>query len=82
MRGLRALWTRLRHGRQAQADFEAELQSHIDLHTEEGLRAGLTPSEALRAALLQLGGAEQARQAYRERASLPWLDGASCAEAS
>ena len=74
MRGLRALWTRLRHGRQAQADFEAELQSHIDLHTEEGLRAGLTPSEALRAALLQLGGAEQARQAYRERASLPWLD--------
>jgi len=74
MRGLRALWMRLRSGRYAQADFEAELQSHLDLHTEEGVRAGLTPEEARRAALIRLGGAEQTRQAYRERASLPWLE--------
>lgn len=77
MHKLRALWARLRgifgSGRTAD-EFEAELESHIAAHTEDGVRAGLTAEEARRQALLRLGCVEQARQRYRERATLPWLE--------
>jgi predicted permease len=55
-------------------DFNAELESHVALHTEDGIRSGLSPAEARRQALIHLGGAEQTRQAYRERRTLPWLE--------
>ena len=55
-------------------DFTAELESHVALHTDDGLRAGLTPEEARRQALIRLGGLEQTQQAHRERRTLPWLD--------
>jgi predicted permease len=58
----------------ADDDFSAELATHIDLHTEDGIRAGLSPQEARRQACIRLGGAEQTRQAYRERRGLPWFD--------
>jgi predicted permease len=77
MRKLRALWIRL-HGmigaRRHDADFAAELETHVALHTDAGIRAGLTPQEARRQALISLGGAEQTRQAYREQRTLPWLE--------
>jgi predicted permease len=62
---------RVRH---ADDDFTAELESHIALHTDAGIRAGLTPEEARRQALIRLGGAEQTRQVHRERRTLPWID--------
>jgi putative ABC transport system permease protein len=62
---------RLRH---TEADFTSELESHVALHTEDGIRAGLTPAEARRQALIRLGGAEQTRQAHRERRTFPWLE--------
>jgi predicted permease len=77
MRKLRVLWIRLRgffSAQHADADFDAELESHVAMHTEDGIRAGLTPAEARRQALIRLGGAEQTRQAYRERRTLPWLE--------
>jgi predicted permease len=70
MRQLRALWIRLFGAKDAQSEFDAELASHVALHTDEGVRAGLTPEEARRQALIKLGGEEQARQAYRDRATL------------
>jgi len=74
MRQLRALWMRLFGSRQMQREIDAELASHIDLHTQDGVRAGLSPDEARRQALIRLGGTEQTRQAYRDRASLPPLE--------
>jgi predicted permease len=77
MRKLRALWIRLCGligARRDEDDFAAELESHVAMHTEDGIRAGLTPAEARRQALIRLGGAEQTRQAYRERRTLPWLE--------
>jgi hypothetical protein len=77
MRKLRALWMRLRgvlHRVQADEEFNAELESHIAMHMEDGIRAGLSPLEARRQALIRLGGAEQARQAHRERRGMPWLE--------
>src|SRR5580700_10130834 len=77
MRKLRALILRLcglSNSRGSEADFAAELESHVALHTEDGIRAGLTPAEARRQALILLGGAEQTRQAQRERRTLPALE--------
>jgi putative ABC transport system permease protein len=77
MHKLRALWIRLRGligARRDEDDFAAELESHVAMHTEDGIRAGLSPVEARRQALIRLGGAEQTRQAYRERRTLPWLE--------
>ncbi len=77
MRKLRAFILRLRGlfgARPSAADFAAELESHVALHTEDGVRAGLTPAEARRQALVRLGGVEQTRQAQRERRTLPWIE--------
>jgi len=77
MRTLRAFGLRLLglfHTRRSGDDFSAELEAHVALHTEDGIRAGLTPQESRRQALIRLGGVEQVQQAHRERRTLPWLD--------
>lgn len=74
MRSIRAFFLRILRTGATSADFDSELQSHIEMHTDEGVRSGLTPEEARRVALLRLGGAEQTRQAHRERASIPWFE--------
>jgi predicted permease len=55
-------------------EFAAELESHLAMHIGEEMRAGLSAEEARRRALMRLGGAEQTRQAYRERVTLPRLE--------
>jgi predicted permease len=77
MRKLRALWMRLRgmcSARRAEMDFAAELENHLAMHIEDGMRAGLDREEARRQALIRLGGLEQAKIAHRERSGLPLLE--------
>lgn len=77
MRKLRALWMRICgifDSKEMDGEFDAELESHIAAHTKDGVKAGLSPGEARRQALICLGGADQARERYREQASLPWLE--------
>lgn len=77
MRNLRALWLRLRvifYAEQANHEFSAELESHLQMHTEDNLRSGMSPKEARRQALIRLGGIERTRQAYRERQSILWIE--------
>jgi predicted permease len=77
MRKLRALWMRLTgllHSASADLDFSAELESHITMQVDEGVRSGLSPEEARRRALIRLGGKEQVLQTQRERHGLPWLE--------
>jgi len=77
MRKLRALWLRLRAmmtGHTRDNEFDDELASHVAMHIDDGVRAGLSEAEARRRALIRLGGAEQTRQAQRERRTLPWLE--------
>lgn len=52
-------------------EFDAELESHIAMDAEAAVRSGLSEDEARRQAVLRLGGTEQTRQAYRDRATLP-----------
>lgn len=77
MRSLRALWVRIRNmlGRdRVDRELSAELDAHIAMHMEAGVAAGLSEAEARRIALVKLGGAEQVRQAQRERAGLVWVE--------
>jgi putative ABC transport system permease protein len=51
-----------------------ELRSHLDLHIEESVQAGLSAEQARRTALIKLGGVEPTKELYRERRGLPFLD--------
>src|SRR5688500_19481133 len=51
-------------------DLAAELESHIQLQTEDNLRAGMTPEAARRDAILKFGGIESVKASYREQRSL------------
>jgi len=58
----------------ADGDLDAELRAHLDLLTEEKLRAGLPPDEARRAARIDLGGVEQLKEEVREARAGAWLE--------
>ncbi|WP_162601326.1 ABC transporter permease [Occallatibacter savannae] len=58
----------------ADEEFSAELDAHIAMQVEDGVRMGLSEDEARRRALMQLGGVEQAKQARREGRTLPWIE--------
>jgi len=51
---------------QLDLEMDAELRFHIEKQTEENLRRGMTPQEARRIALLELGGVEQIKEQVRE----------------
>ncbi len=76
MNKLRALLLRLRgvFVRSDAVEFDAELESHIAMDVDAAAREGLSREEARRRAMMRLGGAEQTRQAYRDRATLPPLE--------
>ena len=48
-------------------DFSAELESHLEMHTADNVRAGMTADEARRQALIALGGVEPTKERYREQ---------------
>ena len=55
-------------------DFADEIASHLQMHIEDNVRAGMTPEQARRQAILNLGGVESTKQAYRERNTFPALE--------
>jgi macrolide transport system ATP-binding/permease protein len=77
MRQLRAWLVRLggffRRNRR-DGELTAELESHLQLHIEDNLRAGMSAVEARREAHLKLGGLEQTKEMVRERNRLPVLE--------
>src|SRR6267154_937376 len=55
-------------------ELAAELDSHLQLHIDDNLRAGMTAAQARREALMKLGGVEQTKENYREGRGLPALE--------
>ena len=51
-----------------------EIQEHIALQTAENLRAGLSPVEARRQAMLKFGGVEAMKQDYRAEGGLLFVE--------
>src|SRR5262245_35357225 len=55
-------------------EFAEELESHLTMHIEDNLRAGMSPEEARRVALIKLGGVTLMQECHREQRGLPMLD--------
>ena len=64
------LFARDRQNRELAEEFE----SHLEMQIEDNLRAGMTPAEARRDALLKTGGLSLAQENYRNRRGMPWID--------
>ena len=77
MRALRAFALRIAGlfgGSRRDREIADELASHLQLHIDDNIRAGMTPDAARRAALLKLGGVEATKERYRDQRGLPLLD--------
>lgn len=59
------VWRNLRHRDEVERDLGDEIQSYLDLLTDEKIAAGVPPDRARRAALVELGGVEAVREATR-----------------
>ncbi len=55
-------------------DFDAELESHLQMAVDDNLRRGMRPHEARRAALIALGGLDPTRDLHRDTRGLPRLE--------
>ena len=53
-----------------------ELESHLQMHIDDNIRAGMSPQEARRVAVMKLGGVDQTKEAYRDRAGIPFVENA------
>jgi predicted permease len=51
-----------------------ELESHLQMHIDDNIRAGMSPQEARRVAVMKLGGIDQTKEAYRDRSTIPFLE--------
>jgi putative ABC transport system permease protein len=76
MRPLRAWLVRVRAmvDRRHHHDFSAELDAHLQSHIDDQVRAGRTPAEARRAAIVTLGGLVPVTEAYRDRQRVPFVE--------
>src|SRR5512147_563018 len=61
-------------GRQREQELSDELQSHIEMQTDDNIRAGMGQEEARRQARLKFGTLDSAKESYRDQRGLPWLE--------
>jgi hypothetical protein len=77
MKTLRRLFRRLTSWTTSARDEEllrAEFEEHIAMQTAENVRAGLSPIEARRQALVKFGSIEAIKDAYRDQRGLPFIE--------
>jgi len=63
---LTSLWRNLFHKDRVDQEFNEEIQAYLDMLTEAKLAQGLSPQEARRNALIEVGGVEQVEERVRE----------------
>jgi putative ABC transport system permease protein len=59
--------------RHVEVDLDQEVHAHLEMLTDEKIRAGLSPAEAQRATRIELGGIEQVKEQVREERLGNWL---------
>ena len=70
---LQAMRRRMADGGAAEHDLAEELRAFVEHDAESKMRSGMTPEDARRAALIELGGAEQVKEHVRDaRAGARW----------
>lgn len=60
---------------QRDAELDEDIQTHLDLLTDEHVRRGLSLDDARAAARRAFGGVEQMKERYRDQRGLPLLEG-------
>src|SRR6266849_5407395 len=60
--------------RQEVQDFDHELETHLEMLTDENVRRGMAPEDAKRAARIRLGGLTQLKETNRELQGLPMIE--------
>src|SRR5580700_1626204 len=55
-------------------DFQHELDTHLEMATQENIRRGMIPDDAARAARVRLGGRTQLKETNRELRGLPFIE--------
>ncbi len=70
---LRSLLRNLFLFRRVEVDLDQEVHSHLEMLTEENIRAGMPLKEAQRAARIELGGTEQVKEQVRQERMGSWL---------
>ena len=77
MKFLRRFFIRLSNlatRRSADQRLQEELDEHLTFQTEENQRAGMSPAEARRQAVLKLGAVEAIRERHHDEQSLPLIE--------
>lgn len=69
----RSLWLGLARRNRAQRSLDDEVRAYVDLLAEEYERGGMTPGEARRRALVEIGGIEQVKEATRDAWVGEWI---------
>jgi len=59
---------------QVEEQLDQEVSSYLDLLTEEKMAAGMTRSQALRAAKVEVGGSDQVKEKVRDVRAGAWLE--------
>ena len=79
---MRRAWSRLRAmlrgwvvGAAKDDELSEELRAFVEQDAESKIRSGMTPEEARRAALIELGGTEQVKERVREVAAGARVEG-------
>jgi predicted permease len=70
----KSLFRSLFRRREIDADLDAEIRSTVEMLADEKATAGMPPSEARRAARIEVGGVEQVKEEVRSRRAGAWLD--------
>ena len=55
-------------------EFASEIETHLDMLTDENIRRGMPPEEAKRAARIKLGGLTQLKETNHELRGLPVIE--------
>jgi macrolide transport system ATP-binding/permease protein len=66
LRGWLARLFDLFHRKRREREFAEELESHLVMHIEDNLRAGMSREEARRVAVVKLGGVTQVQELHQE----------------
>src|SRR6202041_2137483 len=77
MKFIRRFFIRLSNfatGRRADQRLREEMMEHLAFQTDENLRAGMSPAEARRQAILKLGAAAAIREDHHAEQSLPFIE--------
>jgi len=78
MKAVHRFFVRLRNfaaHRRVDRRLQEEIEQHLALQTEENLRAGMTPAEAWRQAILKFGSVQSVREECHSEESLPLVEG-------